>query len=517
MGRFSGDAMIHLSLAERAAHGAWFEFNPGEVSAASTSIAWTALEAALLRLGGFPFALAFVACASVASLVVASWLVRRFALCLGASPDAATVGALLFASLPGVACNAPLGMENTAFAATSLAFLLRVTAPVAWERLGAVTLHGALLGVCVLLRPEGVVLALPALVAWSSSRGRTSHGLSALLAAAVVLAPVVYLHWRITGRWVPASGVSRMMAARRDALSVHLAGPLWLYLGAAARLLALLPMVLLALVAARADEVPPTPRRALVASMAAGLSLYSLVTGAAHVARLSQWLWAPLAALAAAGLSRLVARADPRTPRALALLAVVHFSVAGAETAARWRQGATRGAGLTRSTILRAIDHRASGTDRLLRALCEGGCCRAGVTPSVALVEVQRRLSLDARVSVASLDGVASPARGGVPAPVFDDATGCPSLDPVLAHPAVLGVLENPRDQLGRCPLGPLATLLSGRWGDATRAPDGWRWNARLHGWVKQCAPGQASSAAPNIASASRTVASRTASRPTSP
>ena len=72
VGRFSGDAMIHLSLAERAAHGAWFEFNPGEVSAASTSIAWTALEAALLRLGGFPFALAFVACASVASLVVAS-------------------------------------------------------------------------------------------------------------------------------------------------------------------------------------------------------------------------------------------------------------------------------------------------------------------------------------------------------------------------------------------------------------------------------------------------------------
>ncbi len=578
VGRFSGDAMIHLSIAERAARGGWFEFNPGEVSAATTSVAWTAFEAALLRVGGFPFALAVVASVSVAALVLAASLVRRFALRLGASPAAATVGALLFASLPGVASNAPLGMENTAFAAASMAFLLRVTAPAAWERVTSVAAHGLLLGACGLLRPEGVVLVLPALVACGSSRGRASRGFIALLSSAVMIAPVVYVHWRVTGRWVPASGISRMMAARRDPLSLHLAGPLWLYLGALARFATLLPLVLLAFVAARADNVPPTPRRVLITAIVAGLLLYSLVTGAAHVARLSQWLWAPLAALAAAGVSRLLARAEARSLRVLApihggleglekaaraqgaqgaqgsedgdeakfsrsnssslatpaplrplfplqvpratalvLLGVAHISVACVETVARWRQGTTHGAGLDRSTILRAIDRRASGTDRLLRALCEGGCCRDGVTPAVALIEVQRRLSLDARVAVTSLDGVTSSVRGAVPTPAFDAATGCPSLDPVLRRPAVLGLFENPRNQLPRCPLGPLATALSLRWGDAAHAPAGWRWNTRLHGWVKQCAPAQSSSAAPSIASASRTVASRTAARPTSP
>ena len=56
-GRFSGDAVIHLSISERAAAGGWFEFNPGEVASGSTSFAWTLIESTLLRVGGMPLLL----------------------------------------------------------------------------------------------------------------------------------------------------------------------------------------------------------------------------------------------------------------------------------------------------------------------------------------------------------------------------------------------------------------------------------------------------------------------------
>ena len=517
-GRFSGDAMIHLGIAERAASGRWFEFNPGEVTSATTSPAWTALEAALLALGGYPLTLAVVSFLTLAALAGAALLVRRLALRLGATGPAASLGGLLFASLPGVASNAPLGMESGAFACASLAFLLAVTTP---GRLGR-PLHaaalGALLGLCVLLRPEGVLLSVAAAVALASSGSRRRAGAAALaLAAVLVVAPALYAHWRITGRLLPGSGLSRVMAARRDPASIHLAGPLWLYLAAPARLLVQLPLAWLAFEGARPAGPSPSTRRALLATLAAGFALYTLITGAAHVARLTVWLWALLSALAAAGLSRRLARGVGG--RWLAVACAAHLTVAGAETVARWRSVSQGSGGFDRATLLRATDGRRARTDRVLRALCRGGCCREGVVPAVAAVEVQRRITLDARVSVASLDGVTAPARGGGPSVGFDPATGCPRMDALLSHSAVLGVLEDPGAQLSRCTTSPLARALSLAWERPSLAPPGWRWDLALHGWVRRCHPADhpPPSAAPSIASASRTVASRTAARPTSP
>ena len=343
-------------------------------------------------------------------------------------------------------------------------------------------------------------------------------GVAALtLAALVVVAPALYAHWRITGRWLPGSGLSRVMAARRDPASLHLVGPLWLYLAAPARLLVQLPLVAFAFEGARPSGPSPTTRRAVLATLAAGFALYSLITGAAHVARLTGWLWALLSALAAVGLSRRLSR--PSGARWLAVACVAHLAVAGAETVVRWRSVSQGSGGLDRATLLHAIDGRRARTDRALRALCSGGCCREGRAPSIAVVEVQRRITFDERLSVASLDGVTAPTRGGGPRVTFDPSTGCPHLDEVLAHPRVLGVLEDPSAQLSRCTTSPLARALSEAWGRPSMAPPGWRWDAALHGWLRRCAPADQppSSAASSSASASRTVASRTAARPTSP
>ena len=54
--RVSGDAMIHFVYAENAAAGRWFQFNPGEISAGSTSIIYTVALALLVRAVGLPAA-----------------------------------------------------------------------------------------------------------------------------------------------------------------------------------------------------------------------------------------------------------------------------------------------------------------------------------------------------------------------------------------------------------------------------------------------------------------------------
>ncbi|MDB4931905.1 MAG: hypothetical protein JWM10_4389, partial [Myxococcaceae bacterium] len=301
--------------------------------------------------------------------------------------------------------------------------------------------------------------------------------------------------------------------------SVHLVGPLWLYLALPARLVVQLPLVLLALDGARAREAPPALRRALLATFAAGLALYTLATGAAHVARLTQWLWAALVPFAAVGLTRqlaLAAAGDRRRGRLVAVALMAHVAVAGAETVARWRSASQGSGGPDRATLLRGIDRRRAGTDRLLRALHRDGCGPADGPPEVALVEVQRRLTLDGRVAIVSLDGVTAPSRGGV---TFDPATGCPRLDAVLARPSLWAVLEDPRAQLGACVTPAVARALPPPSATAAGFGTGWTWDAALHGWRRPChrvdqSPPRAASSS---ASASPTVASRTAARPTSP
>jgi len=55
LGRFSGDAMIHLTFSERITEGRWLEFNRGEASAGTTSFLWNIVESlALAHLPDLP-------------------------------------------------------------------------------------------------------------------------------------------------------------------------------------------------------------------------------------------------------------------------------------------------------------------------------------------------------------------------------------------------------------------------------------------------------------------------------
>lgn len=491
VGHFSGDAIIHLSIAERAAQGGWFEFNPGEVASASTSFAWTLIESTLIRIGGMGLLVWVIPALDLAALVGSGVLVRHLALQTGASRRGATFAGLVFAALPAVTYNALLGMENIVHVFSALSAIALAARPVSVRRDLAL---GATIGVAAMLRPEGVLLgALPLLALWDASdRVAALRSLARVaLSALAVYAPSVWVHWRVTGHLVPGSGVSRLMAVRREPLSLHLVGPLWIYLSAASRFVVYAPLTLVAL--GGSGQPPSTPEarsvhRAAIALFALGLGLYTFGTGAAHVGRLTQWLFALLAVLMARGVDRAFVWVEGDRRRGLALFALagIHAVLCAGETYARMRDISQIHGGWDRAMILGRAARRREATDGALRALCSGGCCGEGAPPTVAMVEAQLRYDYDARIRITSLDGRTSAASGaGV---LRFDARGCPALEPALTAREVVGVMEPPLAQLARCGGGsPTARALTERWGGRGEVP-GWRWESSLPGWVRECA-----------------------------
>lgn len=483
-GRFSGDAVIHLSISERAAAGGWFEFNPGEVASGSTSFAWTLLESTLLRLGGMSLLLWVIPAVLLAALLGCGALVRHLARAAGASPRAASLAGVTFVAIPAVTYNSLLGMENIVHTCAALGALALWVQPGGARRDLAL---GAVIGLAAMLRPEGVLLgALPLLDL--RAPGGLPRLLRVSLAAALVFAPSVVVHAAVTGHLVPGSGVSRLMAVRRESLSFHVAGPVWIYLTALLRFVVYLPITLLALLGARAtanETLARRVRRGALALFALGLALYTVGTGAAHVGRLTQWLFALLCTLLGLGVDAAL-RAPARTHRfALAALAALHALLCGAETFARMRDISQVHGGWDRAEVLAHIAHRPSATTRALSLFCADGCCRPGSTPTVAMVEAQLRFDYDARIRVASLDGRTASARG--PGALQFDASACPLLEPAITAPEVVAVMEAPLAQLPRCGASsPTARSLTTSWGGAPAVP-GWRWHPTLPGWTRVC------------------------------
>ncbi|MFO0631155.1 MAG: hypothetical protein U0325_36780, partial [Polyangiales bacterium] len=483
-GRFSGDAVIHLSISERAAAGGWFEFNPGEVASGSTSFAWTLLESTLIRLGGMSLLLWVIPAVLLAALLGCGALVRHLARTAGASPLSAALAGVTFVAIPAVTYNALLGMENIVHTCAALGALALWVAPGSPARDVAL---GAVIGVAAMLRPEGVLLgALPLLDL------RAPSGLARLLrvslSALLVFAPSVVVHATATGHLVPGSGVSRLMAVRRESLSFHLAGPVWLYLTAVSRFVVYLPITLLALLGARStpDEAQSRRvRRGALTLFALGLGLYTVGTGAAHVGRLTQWLFALLCTQLGVGVDAALRAPSPWSRRGLVALAALHALLCAGETAARMRDLSQRHGGWDRGQVLAHMARRPAATTRALSLFCADGCCRAGTPPTVAMVEAQLRFDYDARIRIASLDGRTSSARG--PGALQFDARACPVLEPALTAPEVVAVMEPPLAQLPRCGANsPTARALTTSWGGTAAVP-GWRWQPTLPGWTRIC------------------------------
>jgi hypothetical protein len=478
LGRWSGDALIHLSLAERFAEGRPFEFNAGEVISGSTSLGWTLLEAAILRGLGVHAAVYGMPICALGALLGAAGLVYGIALRRGAARPAAALAALAFMAVPGVLYNGVLPMEASLFAAVALGFALSLELGAGAARPSPFALSAALLAAAILLRPEGVLLAALPFVAAPSKR----RALGIVLGAALAVLPAALAHHAATGLWTPGSAVARVMAARRAGLPLHLGGPVWIYGDVLARLAAYLPLTALGLAGARGGD--PLGRR-LQGLIFGGLALYTFVTGASHVARLSIWIFAALAALAPAAAARL-AESSPRGRAVVIAGGALFLAVAGAETIARARIDHQVHGGATPAEVLAERAARRETTDAMLAALCSGGCCRPDRPASIALTEVQVRWALDDRIAVVSLDGRtrALSTQGG-PRVSFQ-LDGCVEIEDTLRDPAVTGVLERPTAG-PRCALGETGSALAARWGEADETPAGWRWNEALGGVVRVC------------------------------
>jgi hypothetical protein len=409
--RASGDAIIHFVYALNAASGRWFQYNPGELSAGSTSVFYTTALVPLVRALGLAGALYAVCTACIAAVALILWLLVRTTRRLTGSVAWAACAALTVALNPGLAYNAPQGIEAPFFALAVAALLLRDPAWAWRRRLDGASFRIALVAALVAaLRPEGVIVLGAALATLTLERqpdGRRA-GLTPPLvlagaagAAALALSALWLRHW--TGIFFPASAASRVMMARREGL--HLGG-LWVYPSFPVRLAAYAPLAVGPLAAAwllrrasgRTAEVYLA--RVATAVLAASFVLYTFVTGAVHVARYTMFLLPLLGATAALAAQRLWTGRRGRWVVGLAGLALL--GCYGVETALRLRWSAQFSSG-TAAQFLAAHQDRHAGTTAWL-ATVGFDPARCG-TMRMSSQEVQIALQHDERVQVVSTDG----------------------------------------------------------------------------------------------------------------
>lgn len=426
LGRFSGDAMIHLTFAERITEGRWLEFNRGEASAGTTSLLWNIVESLVLALLPTKHALWVIWLGGFVAWLLMGLGVFILAGEFGARRLWAVAAALIAMCMPGTVANAFQGMEAGPFACAAVwasVFLVRLLSEPDryWHWLGL----SATLSPCVWLRPEGVILAGVVFVVLVADRRFTA--LAAAFVPAMLLGIcLLALHHGATGRWLPGSGVARVAAARRDSLALHV-GPLWLHGRVLVRVLAYgalllpLPAVIVGGTSFQGTSSVRTARRAVALTVGVALAGYVLVMGAAHTGRYLLWVWA-LAIPCSFGT---FGRSETRRAIAASLLFV---AVGSAEVWGRTRDSAQTG-GVSIDALVRSKERRVEATDALLEASAKSGVHAV----RVAFTEVQARWGLDDRVAVDSIDGRTDsrvlPAR-------FDDR-GCPQL-PVSAPRGVI-------------------------------------------------------------------------------
>jgi hypothetical protein len=398
---FSGDGVIHLEYAERAAAGHLFEFNAGEVSSGETSPGYMFLLAACFKV--FPIRMVPVV---VKGVDLAAWyalaiVVWRLARRLLKDTHIADLAAFVAAVIPGSTYNATIGMENGLFAlALYIAVLLHVQSN-GMSRVGGEIAQGSLWGVALWLRPEGGLAAILWYVLRLMGRpranlGRWGAGVLTVLCFGVLLV-TIQLAW--TGTLAPASGRSRLWLASLQSI------PLGFFLfdpSLVTRLAMYAPLSAPAFIGTVAVLRHGTSAFAPVWRYLALLFLlfavlYSFVLGAAHVGRYVIFLMPAVCLLGGLGIERFRERGIVMNRPTKFAAAVALVGVFAAESVAR--------TGLTWSGTLfdamRAPAMRAVTTDELLKKL--GSPSRLPI--NVAIDDVDVRYAFDDRVTVWPLDG----------------------------------------------------------------------------------------------------------------
>ncbi len=409
-GSFAGDAQVHLVFAESAAHGRFFEFNPGERVSGETSPGYMLLGAALFHLmpaRWVPVTLKFV---GLVAWYLLCWLVYQTATRLFAADGEnrhvwPAVAAMTAALIPGSVYNANVGMENGLFAAV-VWWWVDLADRWSWFRpadsrteerpLSRELALATLLGVSCWLRPEGFVLAGVA----HAFRYRTARppvrlwlaGLS--LVGTIGLASVVF-QFACTGDWVATSILSRRVLTMSRSLPL---GPLAIDPTFAGRLLLYFPLT--------ACFVWGVPRRWIAGSelerflltlLALFFVFYTCITGSAQLSRYVIFLM-PIFAIGAAHGARALWQSGKRNQRLLLGAAAFVFGVTN--VAESWYRRRHYSQDLLTSAMT-APAERQERTDALLDDL--GNPSKRPVV--LALEAVQARYELDGRITVRSLDG----------------------------------------------------------------------------------------------------------------
>lgn len=284
LGRFSGDAMIHLTFSERITEGRWLEFNRGEASAGTTSFLWNIVESLALAHLPTKHALWVIWLGGFVAWLLMGLGVFILAGQFGARRLWAVAAALIAMCMPGTLANAFQGMEAGPFACAAVwasVFLVRLLSEP--DRCSHWLGLSATLSPCIWLRPEGVILAGVVFVVLVADRRFAA--LAATFVPAMLLGTcLLALHHRATGRWLPGSGVARVAAARRDFLALHV-GPFWIHGRVLVRVLAygalLLPLPASVVRGATSQGTSSirSARRAVALTVGLALAGYVLVMG----------------------------------------------------------------------------------------------------------------------------------------------------------------------------------------------------------------------------------------------
>lgn len=299
--KYAGDGVVHLIFAENTAKGNYFEFNPGEKSAAMTCPGFMLLLSVLFRL--FPAAL-IPAIIKVSNIIF--WYGLLFMVFLVAkeifdSKFWVWLTTLTASLLPGSVYNSTVGMENGIFGfiVVLLSYLM-----IRWKWLEAPystnpwkeAFLGTLMGLACWLRPEAFVVTAIAIIYRGILIYRFSNSLTHILRrSSILLFPfliitfsLIYFHFSQTGKLLPTSGLARIAQSSREAFWL---GPVWVTPKFLIRLLFYFPLTLFWLIG---NWLILTKRYKFKHSNIAVFSiilfwtffiLYSTILGSAHLAR----------------------------------------------------------------------------------------------------------------------------------------------------------------------------------------------------------------------------------------